>query len=72
MAGNRKAYRAAGNVLHGNPNPVVVPCHRIIKSDGSLGGYGGGMIKKRKLLISEGIKIVDGKIDLKKFGWNVT
>jgi len=71
VAGNKRAYRAAGNVLHSNPNPIVVPCHRIVKSNGSLGGYGGGVKKKRKLLISEGVQIIGGKIDLKKFGWNV-
>lgn len=49
-AGNRAAYRAAGNALGANPVPIVVPCHRVLRSDGSLGGYGGGLAVKRLLL----------------------
>ena len=42
MAGSPRAARAAGNALHDNPVPIVVPCHRVIHADGGLGGYGGG------------------------------
>lgn len=49
-AGNDKASRAAGQALGGNPIPIVVPCHRILASDGSLGGYAGGLEAKRRLL----------------------
>ena len=49
-AGNEKASRAAGQALGGNPIPIVVPCHRILASDGSLGGYAGGLDAKRRLL----------------------
>lgn len=49
-AGNRKASRAAGAALGSNPVPIVVPCHRVLASDGSLGGYGGGLEAKRRLL----------------------
>ena len=42
--------RAVGNALAGNPFPLVIPCHRVIKSDGSLGGFGGGTKLKRSLL----------------------
>ncbi len=53
-AGNARASRAAGNALHNNPVAIVVPCHRILRSDGSLGGYGGGVDIKEWLLQHEG------------------
>ena len=49
-AGIPKAFRAAGAALGSNPVPIVVPCHRVLASDGSLGGYGGGLDAKRRLL----------------------
>lgn len=49
-AGNVKAPRAAGRAVGANPIPIVVPCHRVIASDGTLGGYGGGLPAKRLLL----------------------
>jgi len=49
-AGNEKASRAAGQALGSNPIPILVPCHRILASDGSLGGYAGGLEAKRRLL----------------------
>jgi methylated-DNA-[protein]-cysteine S-methyltransferase len=54
-AGNARASRAAGNALHNNPVAIVVPCHRILRSDGSLGGYGGGLPNKEWLLEHEGV-----------------
>ncbi len=53
-AGNALASRAAGNALGSNPIPIVVPCHRILHSGGGLGGYTGGVDKKRLLLGVEG------------------
>ena len=53
--GKPKAYRAVGNALHKNPHPVIVPCHRVIKSDGSIGGFALGLKMKRRLLKREGI-----------------
>ena len=53
-AGNARASRAAGNALHNNPIAIVVPCHRVLRSDGSLGGYGGGLPVKEWLLEHEG------------------
>jgi methylated-DNA-[protein]-cysteine S-methyltransferase len=50
LAGSPRAYRAAGNALHSNPLPIVVPCHRVLHSGGGLGGYGGGLDAKRYLL----------------------
>ena len=49
-AGNDKAMRAAGNALGSNPIPVIVPCHRVLRTGGALGGYGGGLDVKVKLL----------------------
>lgn len=53
-AGSPRAYRAAGNALGHNPLPIVVPCHRILHSGGGLGGYTGGVERKRVLLGIEG------------------
>jgi methylated-DNA-[protein]-cysteine S-methyltransferase len=54
QAGSPRASRAAGNALGSNPIPIVVPCHRILHSGGGLGGYTGGLDKKRLLLGVEG------------------
>jgi methylated-DNA-[protein]-cysteine S-methyltransferase len=53
-AGSPRAYRAAGNALHSNPVPIVVPCHRVVHADGGLAGYGGGVERKEYLLALEG------------------
>jgi methylated-DNA-[protein]-cysteine S-methyltransferase len=53
-AGSARAYRAAGNALGSNPMPIIVPCHRILHSGGGLGGYTGGLERKRLLLTVEG------------------
>lgn len=53
-AGSPRASRAAGNALGANPIPIVVPCHRILYSTGGLGGYTGGLERKRTLLAIEG------------------
>ena len=52
-AGNAKAVRAAGSGLGSNPIPVVVPCHRVLRTGGSLGGYTGGLERKEFLLALE-------------------
>jgi methylated-DNA-[protein]-cysteine S-methyltransferase len=49
-AGNERAVRAAGSALGSNPIAIVVPCHRVLRTGGSLGGYGGGLDRKRFLL----------------------
>jgi methylated-DNA-[protein]-cysteine S-methyltransferase len=51
--GKPKATRAVGTACGANPVPVVIPCHRVIASDGSLGGFGGGLPMKRRLLALE-------------------
>jgi len=53
-AGNVRATRAAGNALGGNAIPVIVPCHRVLRTGGGLGGYGGGLPMKEALLQMEG------------------
>jgi methylated-DNA-[protein]-cysteine S-methyltransferase len=53
-AGNPRASRAAGNALGSNPIPIVVPCHRVLRTGGALGGYGGGLDMKTALLRLEG------------------
>lgn len=52
-AGSPKAWRAVGNVLNKNKNPEI-PCHRVIRSDGSIGGYNRGIKRKKELLKHEG------------------
>jgi len=54
-AGSPNAYRAAGNALGSNPIPIVVPCHRVLHAGGGLGGYTGGIDRKRYLLRLEGV-----------------
>ncbi|MCL6088892.1 MAG: MGMT family protein [Candidatus Marsarchaeota archaeon] len=54
MAGYPRAFRAVGSVMRKNPYAPLVPCHRVIKSDGSLGRFGGGTKKKEQMLRKEG------------------
>ena len=54
-AGSPAAVRAAGNALGANPIPIVVPCHRVLRTGGGLGGYAGGLARKEELLHLEGV-----------------
>jgi methylated-DNA-[protein]-cysteine S-methyltransferase len=63
-AGNEQASRAAGAALGANPIPIVVPCHRVVATDGSLGGYAGGLPAKRTLLALE-----RGRAEVPAGGW---
>jgi methylated-DNA-[protein]-cysteine S-methyltransferase len=54
-AGSPRAVRAAGNALGANPVPIVVPCHRVVRTGGGLGGYTGGVERKETLLELEGV-----------------
>lgn len=65
--GNRGLARAVGNVLNKNKNPMV-PCHRVIRSDGRIGGYREGSLQKIKILKKEGIKISKNKILRREYG----
>lgn len=61
--GRPGASRAVGNALGSNPMPVVVPCHRIVRSDASLGGYTGGVEIKERLLSLEGVYLTPSKLN---------
>ena len=69
MAGNEKMARAVGNSLHKNPYPGEVPCHRVVNAKGELAGeFAFGKAEgQAKLLLAEGVEVVDGKVDLKKY-----
>ena len=73
--GKPRASRAVGAVLRANPTPVIVPCHRVVKGDGKLGGYGGpkGTGRKAELLKEEGVEVRGGRVDLSiyLFTWPV-
>lgn len=58
----KSSPRAVGQALGANPTPVIVPCHRVVNFDGSLGGYLDGQAKKKQLLRHEGICIKKNKI----------
>lgn len=70
LAGDRKMARAVGNALHRNPEPGIIPCHRVVNSKGELAGEFafGGAGAQAKLLISEGVEVTNGRVDLKKYG----
>ncbi len=72
MAGDRKMARAVGNALHKNPDPGTIPCHRVVNSKGELAGeYAfGGAWKQAEILESEGVEVVDGRVDLEKYGYD--
>jgi len=60
--GMKNGQRAVGRIMNKNPYPVIIPCHRVIKSDGKVGGYAYGEEIKSNMLTKEGIKIKNGKI----------
>ncbi|TFG04852.1 MAG: MGMT family protein [Promethearchaeota archaeon] len=68
ILGNIKLSRAVGNALNKNPFPITVPCHRVIRSDGFVGGFAKGTEMKVKLLKEENIEInQDNKINLQRY-----
>ncbi|RMF54398.1 MGMT family protein [Candidatus Woesearchaeota archaeon] len=67
QAMNSKAYRAVGQALHKNPYSPKVPCHRVVRSDGSLGGFALGQRKKAEMLRKEGVIVKKNRVNLKKF-----
>ena len=62
VVGLENGQRVIGMIMKKNPFPVIVPCHRVVKSDGKIGGYVYGERVKSHMLLKEGIKIKDGKI----------
>ena len=66
--GNPRAARGIGKILNKNPRPIIVPCHRVVCSDGHIGGYMYGKERKISLLLNEGIPIVNDLIkDFEKY-----
>jgi methylated-DNA-[protein]-cysteine S-methyltransferase len=66
--GHPRASRLIGRILNKNPNPIVTPCHRVIKSDGSIGGYAFGKVRKKDLLKKEGLCFIgDGTAEFEKY-----
>lgn len=63
LAGFPRACRAVGNVLNRNPNPGIIPCHRVIRSDGRVGGFKFGTKRKIALLRKEGVIIKNSRIE---------
>ncbi len=57
--GHPKAARAIGRIIANNPNPISIPCHRVVKSNGEIGGFAYGEQMKREILEKEGIKFQD-------------
>ncbi len=65
--GSPHAARAVGTALARNPFPIIIPCHRTIRADGTLGGYQGGVKLKRRLLEREGVQFTrSGKVLMNK------
>ena len=62
ITGSVRAVRAVAQAVAKNPYPVVVPCHRVVRSDGDVGGYSLGVDKKIKLLSEEGVEIKGRKV----------
>ena len=71
LAGDKKMARAVGNALHKNPDPDNIPCFRVVNAKGELAGafaFGGEQVQA-DLLMSEGVQVTDGRVDLKKYQW---
>lgn len=69
MAGNPKMSRAVGNALHKNPDPKHIPCFRVVNAKGELSGsfaFGGEKVQE-ELLKADGVEVVNGRVDLKKY-----
>ena len=62
-AGVPRGARAVGQVMATNPYPLIIPCHRVVRSDGTLGGFGGGLSMKKALLLSEGVPFSGDAVD---------
>lgn len=70
LAGNPKMSRAVGNALHKNPDPDRIPCYRVVNAKGELSGafaFGGKNVQADRLM-ADGIEVVGGRVDLKKYG----
>jgi methylated-DNA-[protein]-cysteine S-methyltransferase len=66
--GHPRASRVIGRILNKNPNPILTPCHRVIKSNGNIGGYAFGKARKKELLKKEGLSFIgDSTTQLGKY-----
>lgn len=73
LAGNKKMARAVGNALHRNPDPEHIPCYRVVNAKGELAGafaFGGAGVQAG-LLEEDGIEVIDGEVDLEKYGMKI-
>ena len=70
--GRPRAARQVGNALHRNPQPIVIPCHRVVNRDGRLAPAFafGGIDRQAQLLRAEGVEVVDGYVDIAKYIWS--
>lgn len=70
LAGNPRMSRAVGNALHKNPDPEHIPCYRVVNAKGELAEafVFGGVNMQEKLLEADGIEVVNGRVDLEKYG----
>ena len=70
LAGDKKMARAVGNALHRNPDPEHIPCYRVVNAKGELAGEFafGGAGKQAAILEADGIEVINGKVDLTKYG----
>lgn len=64
---NSDGYRAVGNAMNKNPYAPIVPCHRVVKSNGEVGGFASGTKNKIRLLKKEGIEIKKVRVNLNKY-----
>ena len=71
LAGDKKMARAVGNALHKNPDPEKIPCYRVVNAKGELSGAFafGGADEQAKRLEADGIEVINGRVDLRKYGW---
>jgi O-6-methylguanine DNA methyltransferase len=71
LAGKPKAARAVGVLMKTNPDAPIVPCHRVVGSQGELTGYSGkgGLTQKKKMLLQEGVYFKKNKVDLSVSKW---
>lgn len=68
--GHPGAARAVGTALAQNPFPIIVPCHRAIRANGDLGGFGGGLPMKEALLRGEGVEFIrPGRVDMRRVNY---
>ena len=73
LAGNKRWARVVGYALHNNPDQSKIPCHRVVNRDGKVAKafVFGGENEQTRLLECEGVKVVDGIVDLKKYLWDI-